>query len=50
MFQQQFEVPDSAVYYIIKYTGTVEMASQFKYKFKLGIRSDEISVSNTVSS
>jgi len=50
MFQQQFEVLNSAVYYTIKYTGTVEMASQFKYKFKPGIRSDKISVSNTVSS
>jgi len=50
MFHQQFEVLDSAVYYIIEYTGTVEMASQFKYKFKLGITSDKISVYNIVSS
>jgi hypothetical protein len=50
MFQQHFEVLDSAVYYVIKYIGTAEKASQFKYKFKLGIRSDKISVCNIVSS
>ena len=50
MFQQHFEVLDSAVYYVITYIGTAEKASQFKYKFKLGIRSDKISVCIIVSS
>jgi hypothetical protein len=50
VFQQHFEVLDSAVYYVITYIGTAEKASQFKYKFKLGIRSDKISVCNIVSS
>jgi len=44
MFQQQFEILDSAVYFVIKYIGTEEKASQFRYKFKLGKRSDKISV------
>jgi hypothetical protein len=50
MFQQRFEVRDSAVYCVIKYTGTAEKASQFKYKFKLGTGSDKISVCKVVSS
>ena len=50
VFQQHFEVLDSAVYYVIKYIGTEGKASQFKYKFKLGKGSDKISVCNTVSS
>jgi hypothetical protein len=50
MFQQQFEVPDSAVHYVIKYSGTAEKASQFKCKFKMGIRSNKISLYSTVSS
>jgi hypothetical protein len=49
-FQPQFEILDRAVLCVIKYTGTEEKASQFKYKFKLGIGSDKISVCNTVSS
>jgi len=50
VFQERFEVLDSAVYFSIKYIGTAEKASQFKYKFKLGISSDKISVCNIVSS
>jgi hypothetical protein len=50
VFQQRFEVLDSAVYFSIKYIGTAEKASEFKYKFKLGISSDKISVCNIVSS
>jgi len=50
MFQQRFEVLGSAVYFLIKYIGAEEKASQFKYKFKLGKRSDKISVCNVVSS
>ena len=50
MFQQQLEILDSDVHYVIKYTGKAEKASQFKYMFKLGIRSDKISVCNIVSS
>jgi hypothetical protein len=50
MFQQRFEVLDSAVYFVIKYIGAEEKASQFRYKFKLGKRSDKISVCNVVSS
>jgi hypothetical protein len=49
-FQQHFEVLDNAVYYVIKYIGMSEKASDFKYKFKLGTSSDKISVSNVVSS
>ena len=41
---------DSSVPYILKYIGTAEMAPKFKYKFKLGIRSDKISICNIVSS
>jgi len=36
LFEQQFEVPDSAVHCVIKYIGTEAQASQFKYKFQLG--------------
>jgi hypothetical protein len=50
VFQQRFEVLDSAVYYVVKYNGTAEKASQFKYKFTLGIRPNKISVCNIVSS
>ena len=50
VFQQRFEVLGSAVYYVIKYIGREEKASQFKYKFKLGKRSDKISVWKIVSS
>jgi hypothetical protein len=50
MFQQRFEVRDGAFYSVIKYIGTAEKASQFKYKFKLGTGSDKISVCNIVSS
>jgi len=50
VFQQHFEVLNSAVYYVIKYIGAAEKASQFKYKFKLGEKSDKISVCCTVSS
>lgn len=49
IFQQRFEVLGSAVYYVIKYIGRDERASQFKYKFKLGKRSDKISVCKIVS-
>jgi E3 ubiquitin-protein ligase SIAH1 len=48
-FQQHFEVRNGAVYYVIKYIGTAEKASDFKYKFKLGNTSDKISVCNVVS-
>jgi hypothetical protein len=50
VFQQRFEVLDNVVYFSIKYIGTAEKASQFKYKFKLGINSDKISVCNSVRS
>jgi hypothetical protein len=50
MFQQRFEVLGSAVYYVIKYIGTAEKASEFKYEFKLGTSSDNISVCNVVIS
>lgn len=50
MFQQHFEVVQSAVYYVIKHIGSEQKSSQFKYKFKLGKHSDKVSVCNTVSS
>ena len=50
MFQQQLNFLDSDVHYVIKYIGKAEKTSQFKYMFKLGIRSDKISVCNIVSS
>jgi hypothetical protein len=50
IFQQHFEVLGTAVYYVIKYIGTAEKASEFKYEFKLGTSSDNISACNVVSS
>ena len=50
MIQQQFSVPNSAVHCVVKCTEIEEKTSQFKYKFKLGKRSDKIKVYNTVSS
>jgi hypothetical protein len=50
VFQQHFEVLDSAVHYVIRYIGIAEKASEFKYKFKLGVSSDKINVCNIVSS
>jgi protein subunit release factor A len=49
-FQQQFAVLNSAVHCVIKYNGSDEKASQFKYKFNLGKRSDKISMYNFASS
>ena len=50
VFQQHFEVLDSTVHYVIRYIGIAEKASEFKYKFKLGVSSDKINVCNIVSS
>jgi E3 ubiquitin-protein ligase SIAH1 len=50
MFHQRFEVKDRTVHYVVRYIGTAEKASEFKYKFKLGTSSDKISVCNVMSS
>jgi E3 ubiquitin-protein ligase SIAH1 len=50
IFHQRFEVKDSTVYYVIRYIGRAEKASEFKYKFKLLTGSNEISVCNVTSS
>jgi E3 ubiquitin-protein ligase SIAH1 len=50
IFHQRFEVIDRTVYYVIRYIGTSEKASEFKYQFKLITGSNEISVCNVVSS
>jgi E3 ubiquitin-protein ligase SIAH1 len=50
IFQQQFEVIEGAFYYVIKYVGTEDRASGFKYKFKLEKDFQKVSVCNIVSS